>query len=251
MARQQRARSSKSSGKGKRPVRLGRILGWVVAALVVVAVLALPVYRWWWRHEDASAVQRGLALLEAEGCTGCHREAGGALRWRADGSEPPSLVVVRDAILNGRPAAGDMLHDMPAYGGRLRMREWQDAAAAVGALTGLLGIPEDQELAAGHDIAVQMGCFSCHDVLGAGGVANPGSLKGRVPGFYGPDFAAAQTTGLEEVLREGSVPSHTPVPGLPGPVLTMPSYGERLDSTELDLLVRYLVWLHENPPSFS
>ncbi len=251
MARQQRARGGKSSTRGKRSVRPGRILAWVVTALVLVAVLALPVYRWWWGREDSSAVQRGVALLEAQGCTGCHREAGGGLLWRADGSLPPSLLVVRDAILNGRPAVGDRLQAMPAFGSRLGAGEWQDVAVAVGGMTGLVGVPEDQELAAGHDIAVQMGCFSCHGVLGGGGVANPGSLKGRVPGFFGPDFVAAQAAGLEEILRRGSTPTHTPVPGLPGPVLSMPAYGDRLDSTELDLLVRYLGWLRENPPSFS
>ncbi len=224
--------------------------GWAVVSAVVVLVLALPVARWWMRRDEGNLVRDGLEVLEDQGCQACHRAPDGSWRWRADGRGPVSLEVIRDAILNGRPVADGFPAPMPPYNGRLEHPEWLAAQQAVGALTGLVGIPEDEELAAGHDVARDMGCFGCHGPLGAGGIENPGSFAGEVPGWYGAAFrrAASRPGGIAGVIRDGSRPSRVPVPGLKGPVLAMPGFGSRLDSTEMDVLVGYLQWLHENPP---
>lgn len=224
--------------------------GWIAAAGVVILVLALPVVRWWIERDETNLVAQGLEVMEDSGCEGCHRAEDGAWRWRADGGSPVSLEVVRDAILSGRQRTGEFAAAMPAYLGRLEHRQWLGAQQAVGALSGLVGIPEDQELAAGHDVARDMACFSCHGPLGAGGLANPGSFAGKVPGWYGASFrrAAGRDGGVAAVIRSGSRPSRVPVPGLKGPVLEMPAFESRIDSTELDLVVRYLQWLNENPP---
>jgi len=102
-------------------------------------------------------------------------------------------------------------------------------------------------------VAVQMECFGCHGRLGSGGVSNPGSLSGGVPGWYGRSFlkAAAAPNGLERILREGAKSARVPVPWAPGPVLQMPAYGDRLDSTEIQLLTRYMRWLQEHPPQLD
>ncbi len=222
----------------------------MAAALVVVLLSAVPVARWWIQRDEGNLVQDGLEVLEEQGCQACHRGLDGAWRWRADGRGPVSLEVIRDAILNGRPAAEGFPVPMPPYSGRIEHPEWLAAQQAVGALTGLVGIPEDPELAAGHDVARDLGCFGCHGPLGAGGIGNPGSLAERVPGWYGAAFrrAEAEEGGMAGVIRDGSRPTRLPVPGLKGPLLTMPAFGSRLDSTEMGVLVAYLRWLHENPP---
>ncbi len=225
-------------------------VGWAVVVGLVILVFALPVVRWWIERDESNLVARGLEVMEDSGCEGCHRAGDGAWTWRADARSPVSLEIVRDAILSGRQRTGSFAASMPAYLGRLEHRDWLGAQQAVGALAGLVGIPEDQELAAGHDVARDMGCFSCHGPLGAGGLANPGSLSGMVPGWYGASFrrTAGRDGGVAAVIRSGSRPSRVPVPGLKGPVLEMPAFESRMDSTELDLLVGYLQWLHDNPP---
>ena len=226
----------------------------IAAGVVLLALLsALPVYRAWWRRAERTDLSTGLARLDEEGCLACHRDPAGCFKWRADGRQPASTDAVRDAVLNGRPAAEGFPGAMPPYAGRLRVREWQDLAVAVAALAGIAGEPEDQELAAGRDIVTQMGCERCHGPLGARGIPNPGTLTGRVPGWYGPELRAllAKDGALEAVLRDGSRQRRTPMPGVSPPPLAMPAYGGRLDSVELDLLVRYLEWLHDNPPSLA
>jgi len=246
-----RAGRSRSSGKG-----VGRwsLWLWVLAAVAaIILVGAIPGYRWWWHRAGSSELGRGLALMGSQGCTSCHRDAGGCWIWRTDGRMPASADAIRDAVLNGRPAVAGFPAGMPAYASRLQVGQWRQLVIAAGALSGVVGVPEDAELAAGRDIVVQMGCGSCHGVLGGGGIPNPGSLAGEVPGWYGPDFGRllADDGALEATVREGGHQRRSLVPGVPPPLLNMPGYGGRLDSMELDLLVRYVEWLHDNPPALG
>ncbi len=245
--------SSRRSRKGSRrkvSSRAGLILAGVVA---VIAVFGVPAYRWLWARGEANPLAQGLELLETRGCASCHRPDAGGWRWRGDGTPPVSLEMVRDAVLNGRPQAQDFPAAMPAMGSRFQVGEWKAVVLAVGVLEGLVGVPEDPELASGYDIARQMGCFGCHGLLGAGGVPNPGSLQGRIPGWLGAGFEKTLEVdgALRRVILEGSVQDRVPLPGVPGSLLAMPAYGERLDSVEVEILVRYLRWLHENPPSLE
>jgi len=243
--------SRKKASPGPVPRDRGRRwLGWTFAAVVVAAVLAVPVARWAIGRDEGNLLLDGFGELEDAACIACHRQPDGRWRWHADGTPPVSLEVIRDAIFNGRDAVPGFAEAMPAYAGRLEHEEWLGAQHAVAVLAGLEGVPEDPELAAGHDVARDMGCFGCHGPLGEGGVANPGSLAGRIPGWYGGRYrkAAEREGGIQAVIREGSRPIRVPVPGLAGPLLTMPAWGDRIDSTELEVLTAYLRWLHENPP---
>jgi len=227
---------------------------WAAAAVVLIILAgAIPSYRAWWRRAEGSELGRGLAGLHAEGCVACHRSPSGCWKWRADGRPPASTDAIRDAVLNGRPAADGFPAAMLAYANRLEAGEWRRLVIAAGVLSGIVGVPEDQELAAGRDIVGQMGCGGCHGALGGGGVPNPGTLSGEVPGWYGPTFEGlrAGEGALESMVRDGGQQRRNPVPGAPPPLLSMPGYGDRLDSVELDLLVRYLEWLHDNPPSLE
>ncbi len=242
----QRVKATRSS----RPARShrNRLIPWLFISTVIVLLMALPGYRWVWRREGSNAIRTGLELIGRQGCVACHRTPAGSLRWRADGAMPGSMESVRDAIADGRPAeTGLDVGMMPAYGRRLTARSRNDLALAVGALTGLIGVPRDPELAAGRDIARQMGCFRCHGSLGSGGIANPGSLVGTVPGWFRKDAMAtlASPGAFVALLDAGARPPRIPLPWMSGPALTMPAFGARLDSTEMELLRRYLVWLSQ------
>lgn len=225
-----------------------RWLLWLTAVVVLVAVLALPLLRWWWQRGAANPLRQGLASLRTEGCEACHRPAGEGFRWRAEGV-PPSVDLIRDALFSGRAAAPGFPAAMPRYGERLARRGWEPVALAVAADTGIAGVAEDAETAAGLEILGEMGCYGCHGPLGAGGVPNPGSLRGEVGGFYGPRVARLASGGaLAEVIRRGAAPRRLPPLGFPPPPLAMPGYEGRLDSTELELAQRAVSWLNQNPP---
>jgi len=257
MARNQRKSGTRSPGRSRGRGRsrwTGSRIGLVVAAvLAVVAVTGVPTTRWFWARGEASPLARGVELLGEQGCVACHGDPSGSWRWRADGAPPASVEMIRDAVLNGRPGALSFPGPMPPMGGRLQVDEWRALVLAVGVLEGLVGVPEDPELASGYDIARQMGCFGCHGVLGAGGVPNPGSLTGRIPGWLGNTFRRTleEDGRLRQVILQGSPQARVPVPGVPGSLLAMPAWGERLDSVEVEILVRYLRWLHENPPALE
>jgi len=243
----------RSAASGKRSGRWSRWLWMAVGVIVIGLLAALPVYRWWWHRGERSELGRGVELLAEQGCESCHRDTAGCWKWRADGGGPASTDAIRDAVLNGRPVADGFPAAMPPFADRLVAGEWRRIVVAVGSLVGILGVPEDQELAAGRDIVMQMGCRACHGVLGGGGVPNPGSLSGEVPGWYGRSFSsvAAGEGSLEALLRDGARQHGNLFPGEAPPLLVMPAYGGRLDSVELDLLARYLEWLHENPPALG
>lgn len=244
-------RTKRTTKKKSSPAQRNRSKApWIVLSLCVVVVLALPAYRWWARGEERNTLQHGLRVLEEEGCVGCHRPGGDLWRWGLDGSDPVSVEMARMAVVNGRRSPDVEGLKMPAYGSRLKAADWRAAVVAVGGISRLIGVPSDPEAAAGFDVATELRCFGCHGLLGAGGVQNPGSLLGVVPGWYGRGFerATALDGGLKGFLRTGSTPARIPVPGTPGPVLVMPAWGERLDSIELEVLVRYVNWLHEEPP---
>jgi mono/diheme cytochrome c family protein len=250
------SRSSRKPRKGAqrsgRRINLARWVAWGVAAVCVCAVLAVPVYRFFWHRGEVNQLQQGMALMPEAGCRACHGQANGLLRWRDDGAPLASMEAARDAILNGRERVGDLPAAMPAFGARLEGREWQSLLMASLALEAMVGVPGDPELAAGYDLALEQGCFGCHGILGCGGVANAGSLTGEVPGWYGGSFGArtAGEGGALGVLRDGARATGLPIPGVPGPLLAMPSFQGRVDSTEMQLLVRYVEWLRENPPVY-
>ena len=223
---------------------------WIGGVVIVLALVTLPIYRWWVQRGESNAVQRGVELLNEQACLACHQPVPGELRWTSSGQLPVSVEVMRDAVLNGRDVAAGFGAAMPAYGGRLG-GDWRDAVVAVGALTDLIAVPEEAELAAGRNVAHQLGCFGCHGLVGGGGIGNPGSLAGHVPPWYSdrPGSHVLDEDRVRTVLREGSHPTRAPIPGAPPPLLSMPKFAGRIDSTELSLVTAYVLWLNENPPT--
>src|SRR5512145_1757860 len=91
------------------------------------------------------------------------------------------------------------------YGGTASQVD--DLVAYLRAASGLLE-PRDDVAAKGVEIALANGCFHCHGDMGVGGMPNPGSLKGYIPGFGGEDFdeLVRDDDELRSWITEGGVP---------------------------------------------
>ena len=108
--------------------------------------------------------------------------------------------------------------------------------------------PSDDVAKKGEEIARQQ-CMSCHNVGGAGGLANPGSPFGYVPAFFGPDFhdLVKGDAELREWIKTGT---SRRVGALPlaqwfwkRQKIAMPAFGEHLSEADLTALAAYIDWL--------
>jgi mono/diheme cytochrome c family protein len=117
----------------------------------------------------------------------------------------------------------------------------------------LMKIPSTSE---GQNLAKKYGCFDCHGPLGLGGVANPKSLKGYIPGWFGSDFDELTNNGDREIVVEwitdGTSSSITGKSFGRGMVarhfgesqtLKMPAYARRIPTEDLNVLVDYVLML--------
>ncbi len=118
--------------------------------------------------------------------------------------------------------------------------------------------PERGELAEAERLA-RRECFLCHGELGQGGLLNPGSLKGYVPGFFGRDFDLLTRDGDEGVVREWLVDG---LPeffyrGVGGQIalwfserqqVKMPAYDQTLSPEQIETLRRYMKLLRRLGP---
>ncbi|RMF87249.1 MAG: cytochrome c, partial [Nitrospirae bacterium] len=93
------------------------------------------------------------------------------------------------------------------------------------------------------------GCFRCHGPGGLGGIANPGSFAGFIPGWRGRGYRAL-VRDREELfawIREGTVArlEHNPVARwiLSRQRIRMPAYRDRLSGEELEAIAAYVAWL--------
>jgi mono/diheme cytochrome c family protein len=244
-------------------VRLLVAAGSVLALLIAFAPALLRAVL---SARESNAVLRGARLAAREGCLGCHQPVGEEIpspgsRWgtvprfgagnafmyvdsRAEIAEFIRFGAKRawldDPEVRARLAAQAVR--MPAYGEWLDDGEIEDLVAFVAAV-------DDYELAgdevaqAGRALARVHGCLSCHGVEGAGGVPNPGSLGGVVPGFAGGNFPhlVRDEAEFREWVRTGSLRRLASQPLVARAWrrqrLQMPAYGEeRLSDRELDQL---------------
>ena len=105
--------------------------------------------------------------------------------WIEDGA--PRRVREKRAA-QGRIPKGRI--PMPAYKDVLSKEEIDAVTAYVVAVAGQEGGPAaGTPEAKGRALAREKGCFGCHGPDGAGLVSNPGSFKGYIPGWRGPDYA--------------------------------------------------------------
>jgi mono/diheme cytochrome c family protein len=224
----------------------------------------------WRRTVLDTPVQRGRMLAERMGCFGCHG-AGGAQpipNAGAKGGEVPGWpggtwmmwnrdeADVRSWILVGHPRdrEGDpgALIKMPAYGKRLSDKETDDLVAYVLAASHF-GPIDDERASAGHEIAYRLGCFGCHGPEGRGLVMNPGSFKGYVPPWDGPDFADLVRdddefrqwvlAGACNRLRANPIARRL----LDSQAISMPAYRGRISEDDLRAVAAYVAWVRAHP----
>ena len=118
-------------------------------------------------------------------------------------------------------------------------------AIAVKTAWGYLGGQSVLSAAArGEAIAGRFGCFACHGPRGSGGVADPASPSGNVPGWdRGTMVMYAQSdTDLRDWILHGalqgeSVDKHRETSA---GIIPMPSYEDELSKGELEALLAYL-----------
>jgi mono/diheme cytochrome c family protein len=244
----------------------------IVAAAAIaalVATTALPLARAWWWWRESNPVRRGARLAGRVGCLSCHGPAGThGLPDPALGQEVPAwdggvamMYVsgpdeVREYILDGttrrRAASGSAREAraraairMPAFRDVLSGGEVEDLVAYFMAASRSAPLA-DARLARGRDLVATLRCEACHGVGGSGGVPNPGSFKGYVPGWLGPDFEdlVRSDTELKAWIFDGKIDRFEQNVlaqyFLGRQRLKMPAYKAALTPEDGDALIAYL-----------
>ena len=143
---------------------------------------------------------------------------------------------------------------MPAFGRRLTDAQIADLVAYVAAVSGMPE-PDDSLPAHGLERAEALGCVGCHGAGGRLAIVNPGSLKGYVPSWDGPDFAelVKDREEFRDWVEHGVSRRFDRLPVaryfLRRALLHMPSYQDRLEPGDLDGLWAYVQWLRALPDS--
>jgi mono/diheme cytochrome c family protein len=236
----------------------------VVAASLSLAAVSAVAAVVWWRTANIGAVQRGADLAVANGCLGCHAGPDvSPVLPRAfaelDDVEPATL---REWILDGMPQrvrqdpesrmaleAGAIR--MPAWRGRLSHAQVDDLVTYMRAVAAA-DVPADPAARNGYAIAERLGCFGCHGPGGRGAGGNPGSLKGYIPPWDGPDFAELVANDGE--LREwilGGRPQRLQANALARffldrQAIRMPAFRGQLTEGDLRALETYIRWLRRD-----
>jgi mono/diheme cytochrome c family protein len=218
---------------------------------------------------------RGHRLARELGCFGCHGPdgIGGVKNPGSKEEEVPAFVEqtqmmyvkgpadLREYVLWGAPKR--RLDDpeyvarmnaaalrMPAYRDHVTDAQVDDLVALLREASGML-MPEDPRAVRGAELALELDCFSCHGALGTGGIDNPGSFKGYVPGFQGDDFAELVQSDdeLRQWIAEGRIAriAEHPIGRIffERQAVKMPAYGKFLPPADVDALMAYVRWIHE------
>ena len=252
------------------------MLAGAALALAVVALVAPHLVGWWWAWRSSNPVRRGTVRAVELGCFHCHGWLGdGGL---ADPGGRPERVPgwaggdwttyvmdeseVRAYIADGYAGDPDgeaalRHHDdnpatvaMPAYRSVLRGSDMDDLVAAFKVLSGMSRPPSGSAARRGLEVAVRWNCFACHGPAGAGGLMNPDSLTGFIPGWYGADFRelVRDREEFDAWIRKGKVPrlagSKLAAYFLRRQRVAMPAYPAMTDDERADLW-SYCVWLSQ------
>ena len=137
---------------------------------------------------------------------------------------------------------------MPAYRSFVTAAQVDDLVAYLRAASGQI-LPDEALAQRGAELASDLGCFACHGPLGAGGVRNPGSFKGYVPGFWGPDFddLVRSEDELRSWIARGELArvAEHPIGGrfFKRQAIRMPAFQRFVPEMDLDALAAYVRWI--------
>jgi len=246
------------------------------------------------KQPEASPVGRGEKLAHEAGCFACHGRGDGEPRfnlrqandkwagkknptfWDNGITETKVLVEwITDGVTADQAARHKKLFiQMPAYEDRLKPDEieaiaaWilaeglklnQSGAKAPAALSAKGPLEPDQLFIAGDHLSRKHGCYQCHGELGQGGVANPESFKGYIPGLFGKDLAKL-TANLDrdEIIYwidhgrgraiESGLLGKLAKKYLDQQAIQMPAYRDQLTVEEKGLLADYILLLNKKGP---
>ncbi len=257
-----------------------RNIGWshiaVAVLLMTTLFFAFPTIKNIVLPPEITPVQRGQLLADQLGCFRCHGPdgKGGVANLGSREGEVPAyqggmLVMyaqndkeIREYILDGMPARyrndREYLEQrekqalrMPAFRGFVSEHDLDDLVAYVKAASAFVSpLPATPE-ARGMDIAYRTGCLGCHNVMGAGGLKNPGSLKGYIPGWWGEDFdeLVRDEAELREWIEEGKIRRLAEHPiarhFVEGQRVQMSAYKKFLKPEEINELIRFVQWVRK------
>jgi mono/diheme cytochrome c family protein len=254
-------------------MRWGRRLALSALALALAGLLGVRT----WRAKDRGSVQRGWAVAESHGCFTCHGVGGHrGMTDPGHGLEdiPPwsgglmtmyaqSETEIREWIQDGmtKRVRADPEQMKLREGAAIAMPSFREVLSDAD-LAGLVAYvkavadfdkPEDAKAEAGRQVAIQYGCFNCHGPQGRGALDNPGSLKGYVPAWDGPDYAEL-VRGDEEArqwILDGRARRLQDNPlarfFLDRQKVAMPAYRKHLKEADMDALLAYIRWLRQHP----
>jgi mono/diheme cytochrome c family protein len=245
----------------------------VVLALVETAWLLFPFVRARVLRLEETPAARGRRLAAEHGCFACHGPGGGGGTPNpgSEEKEVPAFTEqtqmmyvkspddLREYVLDGAPKRRRDDPDyrakmeaaalrMPAYRSFLGARDVEDIVTYLRAASGQV-LPDEAAAGRGGEVATKLGCFTCHGPLGAGGVSNPGSFKGYVPGFWDDDFddLVRDEDELRAWIAEGQIDriAKHPIGGwfFRRQAIKMPAYGRFLSEAEVGDLMTYVRWI--------
>ena len=137
---------------------------------------------------------------------------------------------------------------MPAYDGTIDEDELKDLIIYLKAVMELIEIDSDSARK-GYEIAKKSGCFGCHGPYGMGGMPNPGSFKGYIPGWDGEDFdELVKSEGeLREWIKNGNIrrlsKNFVARFFIKRQIIKMPAYKDKLTEDEINYVISYILWL--------
>jgi mono/diheme cytochrome c family protein len=237
--------------------------GWMAYPAIRARVLAL----------EETPARRGQRLAGELGCFSCHGPGGGG-GTKNPGTEEGQVPAftertqmmyvkttddLREYVLDGAPrrkredadyraAVEKAALRMPAYRPFVSPTQVDDLVAYLRTASGQ--IVADEALAArGAELAGELGCFACHGPLGAGGVENPGSFKGYVPGFWDGDFddLVRSDEELRSWIAKGELARivEHPIGGwfFRRQAIKMPAYERFVAEADVNALHAYVRWI--------
>ena len=250
------------------PLAWRRGVGTSIGVLIVGSLWALAIVVQIRGPATLGPVPRGARLAGNLGCFACHGPGGaisspnlgtkgeGIPDWIHGNHNIADVNDIRMYILNGRPdeipqdAPWDPARDgatirMPAYRSWVTDSDLEDLVAYHQAVTGFNpGMPRPAFL--GRRLAAEKGCFSCHGASGRDRIANPGSFKGYIPEWDGPDFEELvhDDGELQSWILKGMIPriQDNPIARhfLDCQLIKMPAYEGQIEEPELEAIVAYI-----------
>jgi mono/diheme cytochrome c family protein len=230
-----------------------------------------------WRAKDRGAVHRGFSVAESHGCFTCHGVgghrgmtnpghgledippwSGGLMTMYAD-NETEIREWIQDGMTKRVRADPEQMKlrqnaaiAMPSFRKILSDRDLAAVVAYVKAVSDFEK-PEDAKAEAGRQVALKYGCFNCHGPQGRGALDNPGSFKGYVPEWDGPDYAELVRDDDEarQWIQDGRARRLQDNPlarfFLDRQKVPMPAYRQHLAEADIDALLAYIRWLRQHP----